>query len=276
MVGNLISKNSVLYNIANTKGVFLSKVYAVDKNGDPVWKEKWTREEVDAYREFVGYRDWNKEMMHNPIIDGSIFRHEWIKYKRMPKLTRYDALVCYTDPSWKSTTANDYKACRLWGKLGSELHLIDCFVRQATTGEMVRWQYNLYEKAMEQGASIQFYMEANLMQDTALDEFYKEGELRGYQLPISADNRKKPDKLQRIESVAPLWERGLVFYNENLKDSEDMQVGIEQTLALEHGSRAHDDAPDADEGAIFILQRQGRIGDFEPRIGKRRPPKNDW
>lgn len=214
--------------------------------------------------------------MHNPIIDGSIFRHEWIKYKRMPKLTRYDALVCYTDPSWKSTTANDYKACRLWGKLGSELHLIDCFVRQATTGEMVRWQYNLYEKAMEQGASIQFYMEANLMQDTALDEFYKEGELRGYQLPISADNRKKPDKLQRIESVAPLWERGLVFYNESLKDSEDMQVGIEQTLALEHGSRAHDDAPDADEGAIFILQRQGRIDAFEPRIGKRRSPKNGW
>ena len=71
---------------------------------------------MDAYREFVGYRDWNKEMMHNPIIDGSIFRHEWIKYKRMPKLTRYDALVCYTDPSWKSTTANDYKACRLCWK----------------------------------------------------------------------------------------------------------------------------------------------------------------
>lgn len=52
-----------------------------------------------------------------------------------------------------------------------------------------------------------------------------------------------------------------------------MQVGIEQTLALEHGSRAHDDAPDADEGAIFILQRQGRVDAFEPRIGKRRPPK---
>ena len=276
MVGNLISKNSVLFNIAHTKGVFLSKVYAVDKNGDPTWKEKWTREEVDAYREFVGYRDWNKEMMHNPIKDGTIFRHEWIKYKRMPRLSKYDALVCYTDPSWKSTTENDYKACRLWGSIGKELHLIDCFVRQETTGAMVRWLYNLYERSLEEGASIQFLMEANLMQDTALDEFAAEGDLRGYQLPITADNRKKPDKLQRIESVAPLWERGVVFYNEALRDSEDMQVGIDQTLSLEHGSRAHDDAPDADEGAIYILQKQGRVAAFVPRIVKRMRPKNSW
>ena len=114
------------------------------------------------------------------------------------------------------------------------------------------------------------------MQDTALDEFAAEGDLRGYQLPITADNRKKPDKLQRIESVAPLWERGVVFYNEALKDSEDMQVGIDQTLSLEHGSRAHDDATDADEGAIYILQKQGRLAAFVPRIVKRMKPKNSW
>ena len=276
MVGNLISKTSVLFNIAHTKGVHLSKVVAVDKDGNPTWKEKWTKEEAQQYREFVGYRAWEKEMMHNPIKDGTIFRHEWIHYKRMLKLRKYDLLVCYTDPSWKSTTANDYKACRLWGKTGKELHLIDCFVRQDTTGAMVRWLYNLYERAQEEDASIQFYMEANLMQDTALDEFAAEGDRRGYQLPISADNRKKPDKLQRIESVSPLWERGLVFYNEALKDSEDMQVGIDQTLSLEHGSRAHDDAPDADEGAIFIIQRQSRVEAFEPRIGKRPTPRNVW
>ena len=76
--------------------------------------------------------------------------------------------------------------------------------------------------------------------------------------------------------MSPLYGNEAWYSNESLKDSEDMQVGIEQTLALEHGSRAHDDAPDADEGAIFILQRQGRVDAFEPRIGKRRPPKNGW
>lgn len=275
MVGNLISKTSVLANIAATRGVFVSKVQAVDKNGEPVWKEKWTKEDAREYRDFVGYRAWEKEMMHNPIVDGTIFRSEWIRYKSMPSLRKYDMLVCYTDPSFKSTTANDYKASRLWGKIGNELHLIDCYVRQDTVGGMVRWLYDLYERTRDKVA-IRFFMEANFMQDVILDEFAVEGILRGYQLPIMPDKRKKPEKIQRIEAVSPLWERGFVFYNEKLKDSPDMQVGIEQTLALERGSRVHDDAPDADEGAIWILQRNARQESFQPVFGKRPTAKNSW
>lgn len=114
------------------------------------------------------------------------------------------------------------------------------------------------------------------VQDVILDEFEAEGNLRGYQLPIMPDKRKKPDKLQRIEAVSPLWERGFVFYNEKLKESPDMQTGIEQTLALERGSRIHDDAPDADEGAIWMLQRNSRQESFQPVFGKRPTAKNIW
>lgn len=275
MVGNLISKTSVLYNIAHTHGVFLSKIQAVDKNGEPVWREKWTKQEAQAYAEFVGYRAWNKEMMHNPIVDGTIFRNEWIHFKKMPKLSKYDELICYTDPSFKSTTANDYKASRLWGKIGHELHLIDCYVRQDTVSGMVRWLYDLHERTRDV-AAVQFFMEANFMQDIILDEFEAEGKSRGYQLPIMPDKRKKPEKIQRIEAVSPLWERGFVFYNAALKDSPDMQVGIEQTLALERGSRVHDDAPDADEGAIWLLQRNSRQESVQPIIARRPTARNAW
>lgn len=275
MVGNLISKTSVLANIAASKGVHVSEIKAVDRDGNPVWADKWTKEEAQAYKDFVGYRAWEKEMMHNPITDGTIFRYEWIRYKRLPRLDKYDMLVCYTDPSFKSTTANDYKACRLWGKIGSELHLIDTYVRQDTVSGMVRWLYNLYE-SLPENVVVSFYMEANFMQDIILDEFAVEGNLRGYQLPIMPDTRNKPEKIQRIEAVSPLWERGFVFYNEALKDSPDMQVGIEQTLALERGSRVHDDAPDADEGAIWFLQRYSRQTTFKPVSIPRRHPKNSW
>ncbi len=275
MVGNLISKTSVLFNIAYTKGVFLSKIQAVDREGNPVWREKWTKEEAQAYRDFVGYRAWEKEMMHNPINDGTIFRAEWIRYKKALPLKRYDQLVCYTDPSFKSSTANDYKASRLWGKIGTELHLIDCYVRQDTVTGMVRWLYNLYE-TLPEDVAVSFFMEANFLQDIILDEFTEEGNRRGYQLPIMPDKRKKPEKLQRIEAISPLWERGFVFYNERLKGTPDMDVGIEQTLALERGSRVHDDAPDADEGAIYILQKNTRQTTYKPRFGKRPTAKNSW
>lgn len=275
MVGNLISKTSVLANICASKGVHVSEIKAVDAEGNPVWADKWTREEAEAYREFVGYRAWEKEMMHNPIKDGTIFRHEWIRFKKILPLHKYDMLVCYTDPSFKSTTSNDYKASRLWGKVGTELHLIDCYVRQDTVSGMVRWLYNLYE-SLPDDVVVSFFMEANFMQDIILDEFDAEGRLRGYQLPLMPDTRKKPEKIQRIEAVSPLWERGKVFYNEELKESQDMQVGIDQTLSLERGSRIHDDAPDADEGAIWILQRCSRQEVFKPVVVERRSPKNMW
>ena len=275
MVGNLISKNSVLANIAATKGVYVSEIKAVDKDGEPVWKEKWTKQEAEEAAAFMGYRSWQKEMMHNPIEDGTIFRHDWIRYKKVLPLHKYEMLVCYTDPSFKSTTANDYKASRLWGKIGNELHLIDCYVRQDTVSGMVRWLYNLYESTRDKVA-IRFFMEANFMQDIILDEFTTEGNLRGYQLPILPDKRKKPEKIQRIEAISPLWERGFVFYNEALKDTPDMQVGIEQTLSLERGSRVHDDAPDADEGAIWYLQRNTRQESFKPMFGARPTSKNIW
>jgi hypothetical protein len=275
MVGNLISKNSVLANLAASPAVFVSEIKAVDANGNPVWKEKWSKEEADNVRRFMGYRAWEKEMMHNPINDGTIFRHEWIRFKKTLPLHKYDMLVCYTDPSFKSTTANDYKACRLWGKTGRELHLIDTYVRQDTVSGMVRWLYNLYE-SLPKDVVVSFFMEANFMQDIILDEFAAEGDCRGYQLPIMADTRKKPEKIQRIEAISPLWERGFVFYNEALKDSPDMQVGIDQTLALERGSRVHDDAPDADEGAIWFLQRNSRQEQYKPVAIHRRSPKNSW
>ena len=275
MVGNLISKNSVLANIAATKGVYVSEIKAVDKDGEPVWKEKWTKQEAVEAAAFMGYRSWQKEMMHNPIKDGTIFRHDWIRYKKVLPLHKYEMLVCYTDPSFKSTTANDYKASRLWGKIGNELHLIDCYVRQDTVSGMVRWLYNLYE-SLPENVSVRFFMEANFMQDIILDEFTTEGNLRGYQLPILPDKRKKPEKIQRIEAISPLWERGFVFYNEALKDTSDMQVGIEQALSLERGSRVHDDAPDADEGAIWYLQRNTRRESFKPMFGARPTSKNIW
>lgn len=140
---------------------------------------------------------------------------------------------------------------------------------------MVRWLYDVYE-SLPEDAAVSIYMEANFMQDTILDEFQREGDARGYQLPIMPDKRKKPDKFARVEAISPLWERGYFFYNEKLKEDPDMRAGIDQTLAFEQGSRAHDDFPDASEGAIYKLQKQTREASFTPRLGVRRPPKNAW
>ena len=193
MVGNLIAKNSVLANIAATDGVHVSQVNIWDKNGNVSWAAKWTPDEVKAIERFQGYRSFQKEYMNNPITEGAVFRQDWIKWGKLPDLKKFEELVLYIDPSFKGTTKNDYKAAKLWGKVGSQLWHIKAFVRQCSVAEMVRWLYDLYEWSLEKGIAIKWYMEANFMQDTILDEFRREGDLRGYQLPISGDKRKKPD-----------------------------------------------------------------------------------
>lgn len=276
MVGNLISKTSVLANICATKGVHVSEIKAVDNEGNPVWKEKWTKEEAREYADFVGYRAWNKEMMHNPIVEGTVFRQEWIRWAKRPAWKNFSEFVLYIDPSWKSKKSNDTKAAKLWAKQGTNLWHLRAFVRKASVAELVRWCYDLYEWSLQQGIAINFYMEASFMQDILLDEFTTEGNSRGYQLPISGDTRKKPDKFQRIEAISPLWERGFVFYDQAQKDDPDMQAGLEQLLAFEKGMAGNDDAPDADEGAIYILQKNTRMQLYKPVFGHRTSPKNQW
>lgn len=277
MVGNLISKCSVLADIEKTKGVFVSKVNVYDKNGKPSWPEYWTPKRIQSKADFMGYRGFQREFMNNPITEGAVFRNDWIRWKRLPALREYAQLVLYIDPSFKPTTKNDYKAAKLWGKTkNGELHHIKAFCRQTTVVEMVRWVYDLYEHIQQADAVCGFYMEANFMQDIILDEFRREGEQRGYQLPIVGDKRKKPDKFQRVEAISPLWERGFVFYNLAEQNDPDMQTGLEQTLAFEKGMSGHDDGPDADEGAIYKLQQKTRVEAFEPVIGTTTNNRYSW
>lgn len=274
MVGNLIAKNSVLAKWCDIKSVHVTKVNIYDSKGGISWASKWTPQEVKDIEDVVGYRAFQKEYMNNPIIEGAIFRNEWIRWGKRPAWSKFSEIVLYIDPSFKGSTKNDYKAAKLWGKAGTTLYHLRAFVRQSSVAEMVRWCYDLYEWSRAQGISVRWYMEANFMQDTILDEFRREGELRGYQLPITGDKRKKPDKLQRVEAISPLWERGFVVYDETQKDDPDMLAGIDQTLAFEKGMRGHDDAPDADEGAIWMLQRDTRAKSFNPSFGRRTNAKN--
>ncbi len=275
MVGNLIGKNSVLANIAATNGVHVSQVNVWGKDGLPSWSAKWTADEVQAMEIFQGYRSFQKEMMNNPITEGAVFKNDWIRWKKALPLHKYDELVVYCDPSFKSTSKNDFKAIKFWGKTGRELHNLAAFVRQTTVAEMVRWFYDLHE-SLPENVTVSYYIEANFLQDVLLDEFKREGDARGYQLPIRADKRKKPDKFQRIEGISPLWERGFVYYDISKKNDPDMLAGIEQLLAFEKGMSGHDDAPDADEGAIYILQQRTRVQTFAPQIGGRSNSKHAW
>ena len=258
MVGNRIAQNSVLANIIERPGVYHTRVNILDNKGLPSWKENYTPEEVQEMREQMGERNFQQEYMNNPVSEGTVFRREDIHYGKMLPLRQYTALVCYTDPSFKNSATADYKATILVGLTkDGYFHVIKAFADQTSVTEMVAWHYQVMDYVAGQ-APVRYFIEANFMQDLMLDEFHKTGNALGKHIPLIGDKRQKGDKFARVEAMQPLFARGLVILNENEKDTQGMRVLVEQLLMFERGSRAHDDAPDALESAIWMLSRSAR------------------
>ncbi len=256
LVGNRIARDSILGHIAERPGIFHTRVDILDRRGLPAWPENYTKEEIDNLRKFIGERRFQKEYMNNPIVEGAVFLQKHIRYGRMLDLKQYRTLICYTDPSFKDSTKSDYKATMLVGKTPEgDYHVLKAYADQTSVSNMIRWHYDIHERITGR-VPVLYYMESNFLQDLLLNEFRKEGAACGMQIPIRGDARKKPEKFARIEALQPLFERGLVIFNEKEKDSPGMRVLVEQLLMFERGSRIHDDAPDALEGAIYLLTRR--------------------
>jgi phage terminase large subunit-like protein len=266
IANNLISNNSVLAHFCENPAFHTITVNALDQHGQPSWKEKYSREDIDKMIKDLGYAKAQSELFNNPIVEGAIFKQDWIKYRNPLPLKDYDYIISYCDPSFKNTDHSDYKAIITIGVANSYFDIIDAFVRRCTIREMVSYWYDMHE-SLPESVLIDYFMEGGLLMDMLFDEFVSEGRKRGFQLPLRRDGRKKTDKHARIEALTPLFERGFIHISNEIKDSDDTKLLIDQLLSFEKGSRGHDDAPDALEGGIFIASQQTRRRASSARSG---------
>lgn len=247
--------------------VILSVPAVKDLNSfEPTWPEKttaayWREKYKERPRSFL------REYMHIHVVDGKIFKPEHMQWTKMLAMDKYDAIVMYGDLSYKDQ--GDYKAMFLVGKTGKEFHIISCMVRQCSRNEAANWLYDTYEKYKLQGQNVSYKIEGLFAMDEFISEFDNVGEERGYYIPVIADKRGKINKEDRIESLEPFFLRHWVFWNEKEKDTIDQSEAIDQLIAFEKGSGAHDDAPDALHGAMNDLNMVTFVEKFEPRFAKR-------
>ena len=224
-----------------------------DAEGRSTWAKN-TEVDIDRVLSQKSYAAAQKEYFNNPITEGSVFKE--MAYKPVRPLQDYDILVCYTDPSYKDT--NDYKATVLVGKVAGEYHIIRCYLAQTTTAQMIAWYYRIMD--LVGNAACYYFMEDVFMQDVLVKEVSDAGRKNGRNIPIRGDQRKKPDKFMRIESLLePLHRNCELYLNEAERHNPHMMRLAEQFTAFAPGSRAHDDGPDAVEGAIWVINtKQGK------------------
>jgi predicted phage terminase large subunit-like protein len=268
-VGNLIAKTSILSEISKRPSFHCTQVNALDRNGNPTWRENYTLKEIQELRQTMGERNFQKEYMNNPVTEGAVFSQKHIRYGKMLSLKEYRQLICYTDPSFKNSATADYKATVLAGKTqDGYFHILKVFADQTSVSNMVGWHYQIMDYVAGR-VPVLYFIEANFIQDLMLDEFKQVGNTFGHHIPILGDKRSKPDKFARIEAMQPLFERGFMVFNQDEKNTPGMNVLEEQLLMFERGSKSHDDAPDALESAIWMLSQRTRASNAKYIIGKR-------
>lgn len=219
-----------------------------DEKGRSTWPSKNSEERIDRILSKRSYAAIQKEYFNNPIVEGSVFKA--MAWKLAKPIHQYSILVCYTDPSYKDT--GDFKATVLVGKWQDEFHVIKAFVEQTGTAPMISWHYQIMDIVGDK--SCYFLMEEVFLQDTIIKEFYAVAVSKGRTVPIQGDKRKKDDKFTRIEALlSPLHNNGKLYLNERERQNPHMARLAEQFVAFAVGSRAHDDGPDAVEGAVWVI-----------------------
>ena len=259
MVGNLISQNSVLANIAKIEGARVSRVNVRNEKGAPSWPEFWTEERIQE-RERMGYRAFQKEYMNNPIVEGQVFTE--MNWSKPPALSKFPFLVLYGDPSPSNNkqAQNSMKAMFLLGVHEGKFYVLDGRLERATNSEFVQWYYDLARQVPE-GVQLYSLIENNTLQNP----FYEQVILplvadmakAGKHVNLVPDDRKKPEKFSRIEgNLEPLHSQGRLMLNSDKKENPHFKRLEEQFLMLAPQMRAPADGPDAVEGGVWWIQRK--------------------
>jgi hypothetical protein len=279
MVGNLISKTSVLANIAAIEGAYLTRVNVRDKNGQPSWPALWTEERIRQKETFMSYASFQKEYMNNPITEGAVFNE--LHFEKIPPLKRFPLLACYGDPSPSNNTnrSNSMKAVWLAGFLDGRFYIIDGRVDRVTNAQFVDWFYDI-NAGVPQGVQVYNLIENNTLQDPFYQQvfipMFMERAKAGKSINIAPDERKKPDKFSRIEgNLEPLNRQQRLILNADKKDDPHFRRLEEQFLLLTPRLSAPADGADCIEGAVWWLQRK-HAALIDGAISLHRRPNNKF
>lgn len=236
------------------------RVDIIDTKGQSNWIENpdFSKEAIAALQESEA-GGFIRERMNTPFEEGAEFKAEMLEHWIEPlPFNKYDTIIHYLDPSYKSTEKSDYKFWTLIGKTGKYYDILDAWGEK--TNSKIMW-----ERAFEVDEEVKDYslihhsMEANFIQeDWHAKELERVEEEQGRALRVVYDRRAKGDKHARVLTLVPLFLRGFIRWNIHKKGSKGMKLLRSQFLAFEKGSRINDDGPDSVEGGVWMCDKYSR------------------
>lgn len=276
--GNIIGKRTTVTELGKKADVF-EIINIRDKNGKSTWPQKNTEEAIDRVLSKISYRSGQKEYFNNPLKEGTVFKE--LIYKKAPPIHTCEKVVIYADPSTSNkdkanaSKGTSTKAVGVVGYKNLQFFVYWLRVDHASTSEFVDWLFDADKYVREHKVQVsRMWVENNSLQDSFYEqviypEIRQRARIKGRNLPVMGDSRKKPEKFYRIEgTLEPIHRNGDLIFDEKLRDTPDMERMEDQMMDVSPTSKTMD-GPDMLEGAVFKLQEGTVVKDNQWIVGKR-------
>jgi len=215
----------------------------------PLWGEFWKKEELLSVKASLPVAKWNSQWMQDPTAEeGSIVKREWWRKWAGENVPEYDYVIQSYDTAFSKKDTADYSAITTWAIFIDEendmpnIILLDAKRVRVDFPELKRLAFDEYK-----------YWEP----DCVLIEAKASGtpltqELRRMGIPVTAYSPSRgQDKIARMNSVAPIFESGMVWMPEETFAEEV----VEEMASFPYGD--NDDYCDSATMALMRFRQGG-------------------
>lgn len=234
---------------------------AILDSGAALWPEYWKIEELEKIRASIPLTQWNAQYMQKPTSDtAAIIKREWWKPWKKDDIPRLHYVMQSYDTAFLKTRTADFTSIQTWGVFyPNEGGSPNVILLDAKKG---RWEFpDLKRIAFEEN---KYWDPEVILIEAKAAGLPLTQELRSSGIPVvNFTPSRGNDKHARMNSVAPLFEAGMVWYPETSWAEEV----IEEMAAFPFGE--HDDHCDAATQALMRFRQGGFLTHPEDMVVER-------
>lgn len=278
MANNYIVKNGIVDGYAeknkSSKNFHVMTVNLCDENFNPSWPERYTKQECIDIVNDTDFHTSQREDFNNPVEEGKRIKLEWIKFKKTHGNQIHNGLISFWDLSY--TKNGNFKAGGVISIDKGRAHVLKLFNRQCERPEAMNMHYEWQREFNEKGMSIISFYDATAAQKIVYEPDWLVACEENNAVDIPIADHASGDKHDNIDAtLTSAFMRGLITFDERLKDTDDMNKTIEHITSFEKGCSSPDDVLDVLEqcvrkGRLLFGYSQKDESNQKPVIGKRK------
>ena len=224
---------------------------AIMPSGEPVWPEYWKLDELEKVQASLSIPKWNAQWMQNPTSEaGAIIKKEWWRVWDEEEIPPLKHVIQSYDTAFLKKQTADYSAITTWGVFYPEedgaanLILLDS----------LKGRYEFPELRREALQQYDYWKPETVVIESKASGLPLTAELRQMGIPVvNFTPSKGNDKHARVNSVAPLFESGVIW----APDKKFAEEVIEECAAFPYGD--HDDLVDSMTQAVMRFRQGGFV-----------------